>query len=159
MWSDAEKKELETILEKYPNKKSAVLPALYLAQRKKNWLDNDDIAAVAEALDLSVTHVHSIVGFYTLFRKEETGKYIVQFCTDLPCALQGAEGFFARLCERMDLPPEGGTTDDGLITIESVVCIAACDKAPCCQINLDYHEDLTDDSIDEIIAQLRAEAQ
>ncbi|MEM7029271.1 MAG: NAD(P)H-dependent oxidoreductase subunit E [Chloroflexota bacterium] len=159
MWSDAEKKEIDTILEKYPNKKSAIMPVLYIAQRKKNWLDNSDIAAVAEVLDLHVTHVHSIVGFYTLFRKEETGRYIIQFCTDLPCALKGAEGFFARLCERMDLPSSGGTTSDGMVTIEPVVCIAACDKAPCCQINLDYYEDLTDDSIDQIIAELRAEAQ
>lgn len=158
MWTEAEQKELDEILKKYPNKKSAVMPALYIAQREKNYLDNDDIAAVAEALDLSVTHVHSIVGFYTLFRKEETGKYIVQFCTDLPCALRGGEAFYNRLCERLDLPREGGTTPDGMVTVEPVVCIAACDKAPCCQINLEYYENLTDDSIDEIIAGLRAEA-
>jgi len=159
MWSEAEQKELDEILKQYPNKKSAILPALYLAQREKNWLDNDDIAAVAEALDLSVTHVHSIVGFYTLFRKEKTGQYIIHFCTDLPCALRGAEAFYQRLVERLALPPEGGTTDDGLFTIEPVVCIAACDKAPCCQINLAYYENLTDESIDEIIAELRAKAE
>lgn len=158
MWSEAEQKELEQILKDYPNRKSAILPALYLAQREKNWLDDDDIAAVAEALDLSVTHVHSIIGFYTLFRKEKTGKYIIHFCTDLPCALRGAEAFYNRLAERMGLPPEGGTTEDGLFSLEPVVCIAACNKAPCCQINLEYYESLTDESIDAIIAQLRSTA-
>lgn len=158
MWSEAEQKELEQILKDYPNRKSAILPALYLAQREKNWLDDDDIAAVAEALDLSVTHVHSIIGFYTLFRKEKTGKYIIHFCTDLPCALRGAEAFYNRLVERMGLPPEGGTTEDGLFSLEPVVCIAACNKAPCCQINLEYYESLTDESIDAIIAQLRSTA-
>jgi NADH-quinone oxidoreductase subunit E len=158
MWSEAEQKELDQILKNYPNRKSAILPALYLAQREKNWLDDDDIAAVAEALDLSVTHVHSIIGFYTLFRKEKTGKYIIHFCTDLPCALRGAEDFYHRLAERMGLPPEGGATEDGLFTLEPVVCIAACDKAPCCQINLEYYELLTDESIDAIIAQLRSTA-
>lgn len=158
MWSEKEQQELDEILKKYPSerKMSAVLPALYLAQREKNWLDDDDIAAVAEALDLPVTHVHSIIGFYTLFRKEPTGKYMVQVCTDLPCALRGAEDFYHRLCQRMGVGPHGGTTEDGLFTVESVVCIAACDKAPCMQINLDYYENLTDEQIDEIVDRLRA---
>jgi len=156
-WTEKEQQELDKILQKYPSdrKLSAVLPALYLAQREKNWLDNDDIQAVANALDISVTHVHSIIGFYTLFRKEPTGKYVVQVCTDLPCALRGAEGFYRRFCERMGLPPGGGATKDGLFTVESVVCLAACDKAPMCQINLDYFENLTDDKIDQIIASFR----
>lgn len=157
MWSEKDQQELDKILKKYPpdQKMSAVLPALYLAQREKNWLHDDDIAAVAEALDISVTHVHSIIGFYTLFRKQPTGKYMVQVCTDLPCALRGAEDFYHRLCERMDLGPEGGTTRDGLFTVEEVVCLAACDKAPCLQINLDYYENLTDEQIDEVITRLR----
>lgn len=156
MWSEKEQQELEAVLKKYPDKRSAVLPALYLAQREKNWLDEADIAAVAEALDISVTHVHSIIGFYTLFRKQQTGKYMVQVCTDLPCALRGAEDFFKRLCQRMGLGPHGGTTDDGLFTVEEVVCLAACDKAPCLQINLEYYENLTDEQIDAVIAELRA---
>lgn len=156
MWSEKEQQELEAVLKKYPDKRSAVLPALYLAQREKNWLDEADIAAVAEALDISVTHVHSIIGFYTLFRKQQTGKYMVQVCTDLPCALRGAEDFFKRLCQRLGLGPHGGTTDDGLFTVEEVVCLAACDKAPCLQINLEYYENLTDEQIDAVIAELRA---
>ncbi len=157
MWSEKEQQELDEILKKYPpdRKLSAVLSALYLAQREKNWLDDDDIQAVAEALDIPITHVHSIIGFYTLFRKEPVGKYMVQVCTDLPCALRGAEAFYKRLCERMGLEPDGGTTDDGLFTIEQVVCIAACDKAPCLQINLEYYENLTDEQIDEVIDRLR----
>jgi NADH-quinone oxidoreductase subunit E len=159
MWSTKEQQELDEILEQYPDKRSAVLPALYLAQREKNWLDDDDIAAVADALDLSITHVHSIIGFYTLFRKQPTGKYMVQVCTDLPCALRGADDFYKRLCERMGLGPGGGTTEDGLFTVEEVVCIAACDKAPCAQINLEYYESLTDDQIDDVIAGLRKEVE
>ena len=161
MWSEKEQQELDEILKKYPadRKLSAILPALYLAQREKNWLDSDDIAAVAEALDIPITHVHSIIGFYTLFRKEPVGKYMVQVCTDLPCALRGAEAFYKRLCDRMGVGPKGGTTEDGLFTVEEVVCIAACDKAPCLQINLEYYENLTDEQIDTVIAELRASAQ
>ena len=159
-WTEKEQQELNKILKKYPadRKLSAVLPALYLAQREKNWLDNDDIQDVAEALDIPVTHVHSVIGFYTLFRKEHTGKYMVQVCTDLPCALRGADAFYKRLVERMGLPPGGGTTDDNLFTVEEVVCLAACDNAPMCQINLEFYENLTDEKIDAILESLRQEA-
>ncbi len=156
-WTTQEQQELDEILKKYPpdRKMSAVLAALYLAQRDKNWLDDDDINAVAEALEIPVTHVHSIIGFYTLFRKEKTGKYMLEVCTDLPCALRGAEDFYKRLCQRMGLGPHGGTTKDGLFTVEGVVCIAACDKAPCMQLNLAYYENMSDESIDALIAGLR----
>ena len=156
MWTQKEQQALDKILKNYPDKQSAIIPALYLAQQEKNWLDDEDIAAVAQALDVPVTHVHSIIGFYTLFRKEPAGKYMVQVCTDLPCALRGADDFFQRLCQRLGLGPEGGTTEDGLFTVEQVVCIAACDKAPCLQINLEYYENLTDEQIDAVIADLRS---
>ena len=159
MLSEAEQQELDAVLKKYPDKRSAVLPALYIVQRRQNYLTEDDIRDVAQALDMNITEVQAIVGFYTLLRKEPTGKYIIQVCTDLPCALRGAEEFYRRLCERMGLPPEGGTTEDGLFTIEQVVCLAACDAAPVAQINLGYYEKLTDERIDAIIAQLREESK
>jgi NADH-quinone oxidoreductase subunit E len=155
--SEAERRELDDILKKYPDKRSAVLPALYVAQRRQNYLTDAAIRDVAEALELGVTEVQAIVGFYTLLRKEPTGRYLIQMCTDLPCALRGAEGFYRRLCERLGLPSEGGTTQDGLFTVEAVVCLAACDKAPVAQINLDYYESLTDERIDAVIAGLRKE--
>jgi NADH-quinone oxidoreductase subunit E len=159
VFSEAEQRELDEILKKYPDKRSAVLPALYIAQRRQNYLTDEDIRDVAQVLDLNVTEVHALVGFYTLLRKEPTGKYIIQVCTDLPCALRGAEEFYNRLCQRLGLPPEGGTTEDGLFTVEQVVCLAACDKAPVAQINLEYYESLTDERIDAIIAALRKESE
>lgn len=155
MLSEAEQRELDKNLEKYPDNRSAILPALDIVQRRRNFLTDDDIRDVAQALDLNITEVQAIVGFYTLFRKDPTGKYMIQVCTDLPCALRGAEDFYRRLCERLGLPPEGGSTDDGLFTVEEVVCLAACDKAPVAQINLEYYENLTDDGIDAVIARLR----
>lgn len=158
MLSEAEQQELNQILKKYPDKRSAVLPALYIAQRRRNYLTDEDIRGVAQALDMSVTEIQAIVGFYTLLRKDPTGKYMIQVCTDLPCALRGAEEFYHRLCQRLGLPKEGGTTQDGLFTVEQVVCLAACDKAPLAQINLKYYESLTDEKIDAIIARLRQES-
>jgi NADH-quinone oxidoreductase subunit E len=157
--TEVEQQELNDILKKYPDKRSAVLPALYIAQRRQNYLTDDAIRDVAQALDMNITEVQAIVGFYTLLRKQPTGKYLIQVCTDLPCALRGAEDFYRRLCERLDLPPEGGTTQDGLFTVEEVVCLAACDKAPVAQINLTYYENLTDEVIDSVIAELRRESK
>ena len=159
MLSEAEQRELDEILKKYPDKRSAVLAALYIVQRRQNHLTDDDIRDVAQALELTITEVQAIVGFYTLFRKEPTGKYMIQVCTDLPCALRGAQEFYRRLCERLGLPPEGGTTDDGMFTVEQVVCLAACDKAPVAQINLEYYESLTDEGIDALLAGLRDESR
>ncbi len=146
------------MLQKYPRKESAVLEALYMAQRDKNYLSDADIRAVAEALEMPVTEVEALVGFYSLFRRQPTGKYLIQVCTDLPCALRGAEAFYKRLCKRLGLPPEGGTTPDGLFTVEEVVCLAACNRAPVAQINLHYYEGLTDEAMDAIIARLREQA-
>jgi NADH-quinone oxidoreductase subunit E len=157
--SEAEQRELDRNLKKYPDKRSAILPALHIVQRRQNYLTDDDIRDVAQALDLNITEVQAVVGFYTLLRKEPTGKYIIQVCTDMPCALRGADEFYRRLCERLGLPPEGGTTDDGLFTVEEVVCLAACDKAPVAQINLEYYENLTDAGIDAVIAGLREQGK
>jgi NADH-quinone oxidoreductase subunit E len=157
--SEVEQQELHQILKKYPDKLSAVLSALYIAQRRKNYLTDEEVQDVAQALDMNATEVQAIIGFYTLLRKEPTGTYLIQVCTDLPCALRGAEDFYHRLCERLGLPPEGGTTQDGLFTVEEVVCLAACDKAPVAQINLDYYESLTDEKIDAVIAALRKERE
>lgn len=153
--SEAAQQELNQIVSKYPDKRSTVLPALYIVQREKNYLTDEDIRTVAEALDLPVTEMQAIVGFYSLFRQQPTGRYLIQVCTDLPCALRGAGEFYQRLCQRLGLPPQGGTTPDGLFTVEEVVCLAACDKAPVAQINLEYHEQLTDETIDAVIAELR----
>lgn len=155
MLSEAEQHELDDTLKKYPDKRSAVLPALYIAQRRQNYLTDADIQDVAQALELSVTEVQAIVGFYTLFRKQPTGTYLIQVCTDLPCALRGAQEFYLRLCQRLGVPPGGGTTDDGLFSVEEVVCLAACDKAPVAQINLEYYENLSDERMDAVIAELR----
>ena len=153
------RQELQEVLKKYPVKQSAVLEALHIRQRDKNYLSDADIRAVAEALEMPVTEVEALVGFYSLFRRQPSGKYLIQVCTDLPCALRGAEAFYRRLCARLGLPPEGGTTPDGLFTVEEVVCLAACDRAPVAQINLQYYENLTDEAIDAIIARLREQAQ
>ncbi len=103
------------------------------------------MAHIAEILEVSVTEVDGVVGFYTLLHDKPGGKYRIQVCTDLPCALRGAEAFLRQLEEALGIKA-GETTPDGLITLEEVMCIAACDKAPVFQVQtgegLEYHENM-----------------
>jgi NADH-quinone oxidoreductase subunit E len=127
--------EIEHILAKYPAKfqKSAVMPLLYLAQRELGYLTKKQIYDVAEITGLSATDVDSVVGFYSLFHEKAGGRYHLQVCTDLPCALSGAEEFLAKLCENIGVKL-GDTTSDGLLTVEAVTCLADCHHAPVFQV-------------------------
>jgi NADH-quinone oxidoreductase subunit E len=138
--------EVKQILAKYPpdQKRAAVMPLLYLAQRDQMYVTKQAMNEIGELLGISGTDVASIVGFYTLYYDEPAGKYRVQVCTDLPCALRGAEEFMQKLCENLGIRV-GGTTPDGVVTIEGVMCLAACHRAPMFQVQsgegLAYHED------------------
>ena len=142
-------------------RRSAVMPLLYLAQREKMYVNREDMAEIAAILGITATDVASIVGFYSLYYDQPKGKYHIQVCTDLPCALRGAERFMEELCNRLGIQP-GETTADGLITVEAVMCLAACDKAPMFQVQsgagLQYYENQTVESALALIEQLRADA-
>ncbi|MBN1148276.1 MAG: NAD(P)H-dependent oxidoreductase subunit E [Anaerolineales bacterium] len=155
--------EIQAILAKYPpeERRSAVMPLLYLAQRDKMYVDRADMAEIAEILGISPTQVASIVGFYSLYYDQPQGVYHIQVCTDLPCALRGAEKFLHELCERLGIQP-GETTPDGLIKVESVMCLAACDRAPMFQVQsgqgLEYYENQTVENALALIERLRMDA-
>jgi NADH-quinone oxidoreductase subunit E len=152
--------EIQAILAKYPadQKRSAVMPLIYLAQREENYINKQTMRDVAEICEISPTEVASIVGFYSLFYDEKGGKYRIQVCTDLPCALRGSEEFLKKLCEGLGIKP-GETTADGKITVEAVMCLAACDKAPMFQVQsgegLEYHENQSVESALKLIEELR----
>jgi NADH-quinone oxidoreductase subunit E len=152
--------EVGKILAKYPpeHKRSAVMPLLYLAQREEGYVTKESMKDIARILEITETEVASIVGFYTLYHDEKAGKYRMQVCTDLPCALRGAENFLAELCSNLGIKV-GETTPDGLITLEEVMCLAGCNKAPVLQTQgpdgIRYHENMTVDKTLELIEALR----
>ncbi|WKZ37002.1 MAG: NAD(P)H-dependent oxidoreductase subunit E [Anaerolineales bacterium] len=153
-------KEVKQILAKYPpeHKRSAVMPLLYLAQREEGYITKSAMQDIAQILEITETDVASIVGFYTLYHDKKEGKYRMQVCTDLPCALRGADEFLDAVCGNLGIQV-GETTEDGLITIESVMCLAACDKAPMFQTQgpdgIKYHELMTVDRTMELIKALK----
>ncbi|HVM71891.1 MAG TPA: NAD(P)H-dependent oxidoreductase subunit E [Anaerolineales bacterium] len=152
--------DIKRIMAKYPpeQKRSAVMPLLYLAQRQDGYITKAAMQEIAGMLDITSTDVAEIVGFYTLYHDKPAGKYRMQVCTDLPCALRGADTFMQELCSNLGIQV-GETTPDGLITIEAVTCLAGCDRAPMFQIQsgegLEYHENMTVDKTMELIETLK----
>ena len=152
--------EVKQILAKYPaeHKRSAVMPLMYLAQSDEGHITKEAMQEIADLLDMGLTDVGALAGFYTLFHDKRAGKYRIQVCTDLPCALRGADVFLEELCSNLGIKV-GETTPDGLITVEAVTCLAACDKAPMFQLqspeSIEYHEDMTVDSTLELIQILK----
>jgi NADH-quinone oxidoreductase E subunit len=142
---------------KYPDKRSAVMPLLYVVQDEYGWVTPDGIDEVAAILDMDPTQVKSIAGFYTMYSEQPKGKYWLQVCTDLACALRGADKFHEDLKAELGVE-EGGTTEDGLFTVEHVMCLAACDKAPMLQCNFHFYEKLDMDKMKALLAEWRAEA-
>jgi NADH-quinone oxidoreductase subunit E len=152
--------EVQQILSKYPpeGKRSAVMPLLYLAQREEGYVSKTGIHDIAKILDITETDVASVVRFYTLYHERKEGKYHMQVCIDLPCALRGAEEFMDTLCDNLGIK-EGETTADGFLTLEAVTCLAACDKAPMFQTQgpdgIKYHENMNIDKTMELISVLK----
>ncbi|MEX1247509.1 MAG: NAD(P)H-dependent oxidoreductase subunit E [Anaerolineales bacterium] len=152
--------EIERVLSKYPadQKRSAVMPLLYIAQREHGYVTREQLDQIAEILAISATDVASIVGFYTLYHDEPGGKYRIQVCDDLPCALRGADEFLNGLCQRLHVKP-GETTPDGLVTVEAVMCLAACHRAPMFQVQsqerISYYEDQTVDNAMQLVESWR----
>ncbi|MCC7445839.1 MAG: NAD(P)H-dependent oxidoreductase subunit E [Anaerolineae bacterium] len=149
---------IEKIFAKYPDRRSAVMPLLYVAQEEYGWVTPEGVDEVAELCGIDRTQVDSIAGFYTMYRESPKGKYWLQVCTDLPCALRGAEKFYQDLIDYLKVE-DGGTTADNLFTVEKVMCLAACDRAPMLQCNFHYHENLDMDKMKALIDQWRNESQ
>ncbi len=153
MLSEQAKEEINKIRGKYPDPKSAVMPALTIAQREKGWLSPETLAEVAEFLDMPPAEVEGIASFYTMYRLKPMGKYLIQICTNISCSLLGAEHLAEYLKKKLGVA-EGEVTRDGKFTWMQVQCLGACGTAPVMQINDDYYENLTEAKIDKILKEL-----
>ena len=149
--------EIEAIVARYASKRSAVLPLLYLAQDTYGYLTDEAIREVATILDLPPTDVYEVVGFYTLFYDRPVGTWVLQVCDDVPCCFCGAEELISALKQALGIREEE-TTADGMFTLQRVKCLAACDRAPVLQANLDYVYDVTPERVEVLLNNLRARA-
>ncbi len=163
MLADKYRSEIDAILARYPaeQKRSAVMPLLYLAQREDGYITPAAMREIAGLTGIEPTQVGSLVGFYTLFQDHPGAKVRVQVCTDLPCALRGAEDFARKLCDNLGIRL-GEVTADGDVSVEAVMCLAGCDRAPMFQVQttdgIHYHENQTVESALQVIEQARRDA-
>ena len=147
----------QEIIARYPRPRSALIPLLHLAQEQDGYVADDAMEHIAELLGLTPAEVLGTCSFYEMFKREPVGRYLVNICTNLSCQLLGAEELLHHAEHTLGVRP-GGTTDDGLITLEDVECIAACTEAPCLQVNYRYAYRVTPERFDQLVERIRSGA-
>jgi NADH-quinone oxidoreductase E subunit len=153
MYSPENEKKLDEYISHYPIKRSAVLPALFIAQDEHGYVTDEDVKYLARRLDMRVNEVEEIVTFYSMYSREPVGRYKLQVCRTISCMLLGAPQITEHLCGKLGVEV-GETTADGKFTVQEVECLGYCDLAPVLQVNFDYHEQITPERAGEIVDQL-----
>lgn len=157
MLSPEARDEILALRARYPEgrQKSAVMPALYVAQREQGWLSAELLREVGELLGLPPVHVAAVATFYTMYEKEPVGAHVIDVCTNLSCLLCGAGELLEHMEQRLGIK-RGETTADGKVTIREQECIGACSTAPALQVDYHFHEQLTKEKVDAILDKLLA---
>jgi NADH-quinone oxidoreductase E subunit len=150
----------DEIVQRYPpdRRRSAVLPALYLAQKQQGYITANAIRHVAEVLGITRADVEDVVSFYTMFYRRPVGRFVLQVCRTLSCALNGAERVTEALTEKLGIAP-GQTDADATFTLVEVECLGACDRAPVVMVNDAWHECLRPEDAAKLVDDLRARGE
>ena len=143
------------IIGRYPKPRSATIPLLHLAQEQDGFVTNEAMAHIGELVGATSAEVYGTASFYEMFKFEPVGKYLINICGTMSCALMGAEELMHHAESRLGIHM-GGTTPDGLFTLEKAECQAACTEAPCLQVNYRYRFRVTSENFDTLIDQLQA---
>ena len=153
-FSPAAEEELKKLMTRYATKRAALLMAFRIAEKDFGCVDWGAMRLIAEKLDLTPAFVWSVFSFYGHFRRPTDGKYVIEVCRTLPCALRGADKL-AEHCEKKLGLHAGETSKDGKFTLKDAECQAACDHAPCIQVNAEYHLDMTPEKFDTLVEGLK----
>ena len=145
--------KIDAIVAKYPQPKAALLPVLWEVQKAKGSIDLAAEEWVASRLGVSPSHVHGCVTFYTMYKTRPSGRHHIQLCTTLSCMLRGSDELMRHLETKLGIGA-GETTPDGKFSLVRVECLGSCGTAPMFQLNDDYHENLTIDAVDKLLASL-----
>jgi len=147
-------RRFEELVGRYPKKEAALIPVLSMAQKEFGHLRLQAMEYVAKIIELPAARVYSVVSFYTMLNMKPVGKYHIQVCRTLPCALMGEERMTARLKKKLGIQV-GETTSDGNFTLTEVECLASCGTGPMMQVNEDYYENLTEAKVDDVLESLK----
>jgi NADH-quinone oxidoreductase subunit E len=145
------KPEADAIIGQYEDSRSALLPLIHRFQAEEGYVSPEAMRQTAAWLGLPLAVVESVVSFYTLYFRRPVGRYMLQVCRNLSCTINGAEEIMRHFRERLGIE-HLQTTQDGLFSYEEVECLAACDRAPCMQVNLEFVYDLTPQMVDDMLA-------
>ena len=145
----------QEIIARYPRPKSALIPLLHLAQEQDGWLTEDAMEHLAELVGVTPAEVLGTASFYEMFKRRPVGSYVINVCTDIACSLVGGDELLEHAEETLGVR-DGGTTADGMFTLQGVQCIAACTEAPCLQANYRYSHRVTNEDFDQLVEDLRA---
>jgi NADH-quinone oxidoreductase subunit E len=151
--SQESQQKITELLARYPSRRAVMLPALHLVTQEFPYLDEEVYQAVADLLQVPLVDVKGVATFYTMFPTEPRGKYLIQFCINLPCSLNRARHLL-RFLERTLGISAGETTPDGRFTLQGMECLAACDKAPMMYINETEYAHLTEEKLEQILQEL-----
>jgi len=153
-WSAETLTRAQSLIDRYPQKRSAVMPLLYISMREDGYLTEDGMRQVAELTGLTPVQVESVASFYGMFKLVPQGQYLVSVCTSIACMLNGSDDVMASAEEEAGVPA-GETDADGVVTVEHVECIGACGGAPAVQVNYELVEGVAPDAVAAMISWLR----
>jgi NADH-quinone oxidoreductase subunit E len=146
--------DAKDVLDRYPSRRSALLPLLHLVQSEDGYVTMAGIEFCSGQVELTAAEVTAVASFYSMYRREPTGDYLVGVCTNTLCAVLGGDAILTRLVDELGVAP-GGTTEDGKVTLEHVECNAACDYAPVLMINWEFFDNQTPDGAVDLVAGLQ----
>jgi NADH-quinone oxidoreductase subunit E len=151
--------QIDELLTRYPVRRSAVIPVLWLVQEEYGWISLDSMKYVAQRLNITPEQVREVVTFYSMFYDRPMGKFSIQVCCTTPCMINGSDELIAYVEQKLGVKRGGEITPDGLFSVHQVECLGSCDTAPMLQVNKErYRENMTAEKVDALIEELRARA-
>lgn len=154
-FSQESESRFQKLLTMFPDKRSVILPALYLLQRDKGYVDIEGMEYIAQKIGdpIALSHVYGVATFYTMYNKKQVGKYHIQICSNVSCYISGSDDITNHICKKLDVQ-KGQTTKDKKFTVSEVQCLGACGYGPMMQINETYYEFLDLEKVDQILDSL-----
>ena len=150
MISEQAKQRMRNLASRYPAARSAVMPALYIAQQEEGYITQEALQAVAEAIGLTVDDVESVATFYTMYYQQPPGRKVIKVCTSISCYLRNCDALVKHFEQRLDIK-RGETTADGNYTLMTAECLASCGTAPVLQVNDEFVENVTPEMVDTLL--------
>jgi NADH-quinone oxidoreductase E subunit len=145
----------DTLLQRYPTKRSAIMPTLWIIQDRHGYISDEAVSWVADNLELSEAQVREVITFYFMYRDKPQAKYTLQVCHNISCHIMGSRSIMAHLEKKLGVRV-GETTPDGMFALEGVECLGACGQGPVMQLGRHLYEHLTPEKVDEILESLKA---